>query len=619
MTVKCMYYRKEFKNKPNGYEIAEIQNKLDKTQIEIKELAEGLSHGATFKPALLNGRKSSDWISQQLFALDFDHDTTIQEQLNRCHELNIYPCFGYTSFSHTEQEHHFRLVFCSDKVITDIETRNKLQNILISLFDKSDNVTKDCTRIFFGGRHLICNDFDKRINAKQIIDKYSYIIAPTINKNIKPKSCKKKLNYNSNKAISIKSNNTMALHIEAIKTLNVGAMRALLKGDTNKRVYSLSVSQSSLSTDYTDTNIELHSQQEVYDFINNIDLSEYLGVEYGEKFNCILPEHKDANPSACIWTTKDGTQVYKCFGCGKCRTIIGITEELAGCKRSEAIEFIKSVYGITLYESDWTKKWKQILIDCANYLDTNEFKNEFPELSFLIRTRKIHIQKMLLHYTQYVSEDMKVNDMPIFFGSYKKLMDICGIHNKNQLSQSLTLFALLNMIDKLPAESIPEKELHKAKHIAAKYGFKKLTGFYSFKEYGVNSFKDSEEIAKILKKNHMSLKGLSREYILRTFGKELADKVYPQYQLENSKGTSQKSDNATAEIMNNICNIINEKGYCLESEIRGKGQTQLQWKRSIQYILDKGNFNRVKASKANKKKYNIPDTVSYQSYVIVNK
>lgn len=53
MIVKCMYYKKEFKNKPNGYEVAEIQNKISKTQIEIKELAEGLSHGATFKPALL--------------------------------------------------------------------------------------------------------------------------------------------------------------------------------------------------------------------------------------------------------------------------------------------------------------------------------------------------------------------------------------------------------------------------------------------------------------------------------------------------------------------------------------------------------------------------------------
>lgn len=552
MKIKCMYYDKHFSNKPHGYEVPEVQKNLAKTEIEINELADGLSHGASFKPALLNGTKSVDWIQQQLFALDFDHDTTIQEQLSKCKELDILPCFGYTSFSHTEKEHHFRLVFCTDKVITDNEIRNKLQNTLISIFDKSDNVTKDCTRIFFGGKSLICDSFENRINAEQIIEKYHKEGIQNSTNPVKLKSCKKKLNLYSNK--ELKEN------IEVIKRLDVDKMRELL----NKNPINNPVA------------IELHSQDEVYKFINDIDLSEYLGVEYGEKFSCILPEHEDSSPSACIWTVKDGTQIYKCFGCGKCRTITGITEELAGCRRSEAIEFIKSVYGITLYESDWTKKWKQIFIDSANYLDTDEFKLQFPTLSKLIKTRKIHIQKMLMHFTQYINEDMKINNEPFFFASYNKLMEICEIHNKNQMSQSLTLFALLNMIKKLPTEAIPEKELNKAKHIAAKYGFRKLTGFYSFNEYGVNQFEDSEKVAQTLKDNHVSLKGLSKEYVLRTFPIDISNRVFPQFKIENSLGTSQKSDNATCELMNKLCNIINEQGYCLESDIRGKGQTELQ-------------------------------------------
>ena len=91
------------------------------------------------------------------------------------------------------------------------------------------------------------------------------------------------------------------------------------------------------------------------------------------------------------------------------------------------------------------------------------------------------------------------------------------------------------------------------------------------------------------------------------------------FKFENSKGTSQKSDNATLELINKLCNIINRQGYCLESDIRGKGQTELQWKRSIQQILNVGKFKKVKASKRNKEQYNIPDSVNYQSYVIVNK
>ena len=121
-----MYYEKQYNSKPDSNETKKIQKLLHKTEIDIKELAFGLSHGATFKPALLNGTKSVDWIQQQLFALDFDHDTTIQKELDRCKEYNILPCFGYTSFRHSEQEHHFRLIFCTDEVITDRQQRDNL-------------------------------------------------------------------------------------------------------------------------------------------------------------------------------------------------------------------------------------------------------------------------------------------------------------------------------------------------------------------------------------------------------------------------------------------------------------------------------------------------------------
>jgi hypothetical protein len=600
-----MYYEKQYNSKPDSNETKKIQKLLHKTEIDIKELAFGLSHGATFKPALLNGTKSVDWIQQQLFALDFDHDTTIQKELDRCKEYNILPCFGYTSFRHSEQEHHFRLIFCTDTVITDRQQRDNLQKTLIAIFH-SDKVTYDCTRLFYGGKSLICNSYDNRINAKQVIDKY-YKEGPTLGSAIvTPKSCKKKLKIYSNTE-SINRN------IEAIKHLDVDMMGELLKSTPNKEYILLSGATSS------DTTIELHSQDELFKFINAIDLSEYLGVEYGEKFSCILPEHEDNSPSACIWTAKDGTQIYKCFGCGHAFTIISLTEKLAQCSRSKAIEFIKAVYGITLYESDWTRQWKQKLIDYANYLDSKELEITFPELSTLIRTRKCHMKSILLYFSTLINEDMQINGNPFFFSSYDKLMQVCGIKPNRRivLSQSLVLFSLLNMINKMQVKAIPEKELHKAQQIAIACGHKKLTGFYSFNEYGVMSFSNSEEIAKTLKKNHVTLKGLSREYILRTFGVEVANKVYPQYKFENSKGTSEKSDNATLKLINKLCNIINEQGYCLESDIRGKGQTELQWKRSIQQILSVGKFQKVRLNKKIKAQYNV--VCNGYPFIIVNR
>ena len=612
MTVKLMLDRKEFQKKPTGHETGGVQKRICQTEIDIEDLASGLCNGMTCKPALLNGTKSVDWVQQQVFALDFDHDTTIEQELENCNTYGIVPVFGYTSFSHSEQEHHFRLVFVTDDVIADVSKRNKLQITLIKTFDKSDKVTFDPTRIFYGGKGKapIQPNYDARINADDIIEQYykeEYALSKKKGKTVKKTS---KTGVKSS-AISLVDTYAYMQNIDAIKSLDAHKLRGLigsLKGD-RKEESSLSVVQSSCHS--------FKSENDLYNFINSIDLGEYLGI-YDNTVNCILPEHEDATPSAHIYYTDDGTPIYKCFGCDAKRTITTITEELAGCTRREAIEFIKKVYNVELIQSDWTIQQKQILIDCANYLDTVDFKETYPELNKIIRTRKLHLQKMLLHFTQYVNEDLQIDGKPLFFASYNTLMNICGIRkdDRTKMSQSITLFTLLNMLDKVELSTIPTDELNKARHISAKYGFKKLTNFYQFSEYGFNQFKDSEHIAAILKENNISLRGLSREYVLRTFGKETADRVYPQYKYENKIGTSKKSDRQTMKIAEKVLTTIDKKGYILVKNIKRNGKTETQWKRSIQEILDTYDLVKVRASKANKDKYNLPNNIPYQSFVI---
>lgn len=611
MKVNLMLDTEKYTKKPTGYETGGIQQRIQQTELEIEDLALGLCNGMTCKPALLNGSKSVDWIQQQVFALDFDHDTTIEEQLHICSTLNINPVFSYTSFSHSNMNHHFRIVFVTDEVITNIDKRNKLQITLINLFDKSDKVTYDPTRIFYGGngKQPIQQNYDSRINADAIISQYyknEYEISKPIVVN---RSC-------NNLATKTPINDDYLLNIQAIKSLNVDVIRGLigqlkLGGNKEDYIYLL------LSTPTSSTPHIFKSENDLYTFINHIDLGEYLGIG-DSTVNCILPDHEDNTPSAHIYYTDDGTPIYKCFGCGSARTITTITEELADCTRSEAIEFIKKVYNIELVQSEWTMQQKQLLINCANYLDTTDFKETFPQLAKIIRTRKLHIQKMLVHFTQYVNEDLQIDGKPLFFASYNTLMNICELKGgSDKMAKSITLFTLLNMLDKVELNCVPTEELNKAKSISAKYGFKKLTNFYQFGEYGFKQFKDSEIMAKVLIENNFTLKGISREYVLRTFGIKVADKVFPQYKFENARGTSKKSDDATMRLSNKALKIIEKKGYVLERNIRGKGQTEIQWKKSIQEILDLYGLVRVKASSMNKKKYNIPMDIQYQSFVIV--
>ena len=722
--IDCMFYDKKYNQKPIGLEVAHIQKALKPTSIDIRTLAEGMSNGCTFKPAYLNGTTSKEFISQEIFALDFDDGFTIDEALNRCKQKNILPAFGYTSFSHKPEHHKFRLIFHSDKVIKDCKERDKIQLALMTIFPECDKVCKDPARLFFGGKGLICLDENAVINTEAIIAKYykpteihikskDNVVTnctksrdkPKIHKcrsnskhkekikaisNLDVKQMRKLLNIEDDyendvikpvtgqliinsidtdaiiKALGLaldlskaqkrikkemgKTNlnltlnvveklpdicsraNTriMALHNDMnlyipFPIANIKDMALVVKtnlpnpkgvlGDTDKETFSsISITKNPLNIKLSEDKHTFKCKKDLYDFINHIDLNEYLGVPIG-KFSCILPNHTDDNPSANIFISDDGTPLYKCFVCDKTRTIISITEELSGCKRHEAINFIKEVYGLTLKESDWTKEQKEILIDSANYLDTQEFKETFPTLANLIHHRKIHIQKIMLHFTQYINEDMQLNGTPIFFASYDTLMNVCGVHNRNVLSQSLTLFTLLNMLEKLPEEKIPKEELNKAKSIAAKFGLKKITNFYHFEEYGLNTLSQSEEKAKMLKSKNFRIGGCSREMVIRTFGVEGidgADKLYPQYKYENRQGTSEKSDIHTQKIVEALQYCIDYKGYATEKDIiimlhdNYKFEaTELQIKKSLQEILDSYSLQRIRLNKAYKEKFNI--------------
>lgn len=617
--IKCMYFNHRFKDKPQGKQCGWVQKSLTQVNITIENLADALVHGASFKPGVLSGgNKAENWIEQQLFGLDFDDGIRIEGAYNKVISLGITPCFMYTTFSHKEEHHKFRMIFCNDTVITDGNIRDKLQATLMGTIGGIDEVCFNRDRLFFGGKGhtVLYPDYDTRINAEAIIEKYWNDEFEQYISNAKPKSKKKK----DSTAAGIKNKDRKSKNIivyedntDAISTLNISLLQERLgiKGDlieTDRRRYSLLVPTQSPEAEKSgrceNGVYQFQSEAEMYNYINSIDLQEYLGVPSGT-FCCILPTHEDNKPSAHIYITDDGTQIYKCFGCNQARTIISITEQLAHCKRSEAINFIKRVYGIDYKPSEWVEQQRQLMIDSALYLDSEEFKETFPQINKLIRTRKADIQKILMHMTKYISDGLQLDGKPLFFASLTSLMKVCERNSKPKMSQSITLFALLNMLNKVELNCIPEDELKKAKQISAKYGFKKIVNFYQIEEYGFTTLEDSEKIAATLLDNNMTLKGLSREYILRTFGVDLADKVYPQFKFENRQGTSAKSDYLTGEIALVVLETIKDQGYIFERNVNLNGTIGTQWKKSIQEILNSYGLRRVKLNKELKEKYGI--------------
>jgi len=596
--IKIMFDNQKYGSKPDTNEVKKLQNRLQQTEMKIEDLANNLAQGCTFKPAYLNGRTSSNFISQQLFALDFDNNSDIEIELNRCKELNIIPSFGYTTFSHTSEHNKFRLVFCNDEIITDIDKRNKLQKSLTLAFPNCDQQVTDTGRLFFGGKQLIYENYTHTIKGSDIVAKwnkdntYNYkneIITPIIINNEY---------YNDN--------------IQAIKKLDSKSMKSLVSLDSGFILHSY-INNNDLSVQ---TNPLVFTQPiELYNYLDTIDLYDFLGV-YGNSFRCVI--HDDKNPSAGIEVKANGHYIYHCFGCGFKGGIVHIVEKLSGKSRYHAIKFLKEVYSLELYTEE-QKEYIEILTENMRYINSNIIEDEFPILWSYIKPRKEKLINLINYAINNIGDnEYIVNGVPVFYGSINYLSEVFECKSKNTSNKTIQLFCLLNLLNKIDPKLLPEKLL--AKHIQNKQS--KIKEFnhavnqintYQIPSYSIDMLNDSNNKAMILKDNNFTLNGLSREYIIRTFGDELANEIFPQFK---DKPLSEKSNEKTNEISKIIIECINNKLYVSENEIIdiyrknhdfkvSEKVVKTQIKRSIQEILDGYDLIRVRANKQIKEHFRI--------------
>ena len=189
-----MFFSHRFNGKPLGKQCGWVQKNLTQSDITIEDLADALCHGASFKPGVLQGGMEADnWIQQQLFGLDFDDGIRLDEAYGKVVSLGIMPCFIYTTFSHKEEHHKFRMIFCNDDVITDGNIRDKLQATLMGVVGGIDEVCFNRDRLFFGGKgkEVLYPAYGNRINSALVIEKYWNDEYEQYISNAKPKTKKK--------------------------------------------------------------------------------------------------------------------------------------------------------------------------------------------------------------------------------------------------------------------------------------------------------------------------------------------------------------------------------------------------------------------------------------------
>ena len=160
----------------NKEDAAREINNIWKSMSAVKVGLEQLRYHIETKhnPFICCARKS-EWKNQRLFCIDIDNfDKDFNTLICNLDELELYPCFGYTTFNNADNKiNRFRLLFQLSENVTDIEYAKK---VTVSLFNAIEYLypgapDRRCTQpyhLFYPGKEVILFRPDKIIDKKRI-------------------------------------------------------------------------------------------------------------------------------------------------------------------------------------------------------------------------------------------------------------------------------------------------------------------------------------------------------------------------------------------------------------------------------------------------------------------
>lgn len=542
--MKLMLDQKSYTSKPN--DAGALSNRIlqNPVNISVAELAQELINGKAFAPSFFKSkygnihRTKKYWNSQEVIALDFDSGMTLEEAL--C-EFASTGSFIYTTFSHTDKNHKFRVIFVLDKIITDFDKCSQLIKNLLRKYPTADQKCKEPHRLFYGGKKLYELNFDNRLSVDEGLK--DYILWAS-------RSDKKLLQTKPDDI-----NNDVLIFDKVVgvtcKTENVDLIKERNIKELQKKLQTAP--------------IKVHSNFEVFNYLKKQDLRKFLNVSRTGNFIDVF--HDESNPSSSIFESSKGNghQLYKCFSSSYsfCGTIIEVTGRLLGCSRLEAKKFLMQVYQIEVHESEQQKELKEE-IDCyKELLQSDDLEELYPNF-YKVFNRYGYM------YDMYILLDLVKEYLPA--GENKRLLfyqSIESISKKFNKSTSAThirmnFFTFFELISKLGEKEIPKELYEKQKKVKKMKKYRYLNSTYVIHIHSSNFLMELDRKCKRWLEKSCTSKTMNYEGILRNFGREEADRVFPQ---DKGKVIPVLNDEVANRIRDETLRIIDEFGWVTENEI----------------------------------------------------
>ncbi|MBN8199179.1 hypothetical protein [Bacillus sp. NTK034] len=584
--MKLLIDTTSYCEKPKGYEIGKISNRIIKKSVEVnvEELAKEIGKGKTFVPATFREiqgqlrRSNENWESQQVIALDFDEGLRLEEAYNdQFFQENA--VFLYTTFSHTEEKHKFRVVFVLDEPLYEYKHFQAIINDLLTRYPYADKSCKDGSRLFYGGKKVVPFNYENRLLLSDF----------------KLQTPLQDIEYNLNNM----SRNRVPPTQLVSRPTNV---QLILERDVRKLQQRLKVKPVALTSN------------EVINYLKNQDLRNFLGVKKTGNFIDIF--HEENEPSSSIFKSKSGSGhwLYKCFSANHqfAGTILHIVQKLLSCSSVEAKRFLMEVYMVTIYESEAVKEFKES-IDIYKELLRSEDLEEIHPYFYKVFSRYGHLQDLytLLDLTkEYITGDS--DPRIVFYHSIRTLAKHFG-RSVPATGTRLNFLSLFNVTRKLNEAEIPDDLLSYQKNSKRVNHYQYRSSTYELPMYTYDFFCEIDDMCKLWLEKGCTSRTISYEGIMRTFGREEADRVYPQ---DKGKEIPKLNEDIASDIHHLVLNQIEAKGWTTEKEVlecldyKFKGQDEFkhnQFKRCIGEMLDAYNLEIISTNKKIKEEMKITE------------
>ena len=587
-----------------------------------------------------------NWQYQQIIAIDIDNSNkensylTYQEAIKLCKKNKLKPAIVYTTFSHTEEHHRYRIVFALDeKINTQEEYSLIMQHICNVLSSNSytiaDTKSLDCCRIFYPGKDIVYTDYKAIVKKKTVLsikpDKQKDIntlqnisIAPDNSNNqicysdnlkeiIKEIAELKKLDAHSLKQLRTLINKGFISSTRKVSTLKYNIYNIYNYVDLNnicRYIKDVSV----LTIDEKASNpLYINTPETFYSLAGSIKMDKFLGLTLMKHFSCILPNHEDNNPSARVEIDKEGKYVYHCYGCDKRYNLLELLEHLTNSNHLLIKRYIALKFNIN-YESEWQSSKDKKLEEYADFIHSDIFQESYPLVYKTLKRKNLFgVLTMMIDLARaYVYDvDISGQDKVIFFLTLNQILNklpAFGItKSRKSLYDSIIFLSRVGLIECLTTEHIPIKLKNYLKMIKNKSSKQYRINCYSIPEVSTELLERAEQIISDDKKHNVRAKHFCREAAVRA-NKDIANLYYTQ---SIDKPLSKEVDTFYTRYKRTAIRLLDKQGYTTEKEICGfiRGFNAKTKERYSCYclpqLIKELNLERVNYSKQLERKYGI--------------